>query len=463
MPQHRRQAALRALLALVVVNVIAFAFMAPAAAEDAEARIEALEQQVRELARELEEVQAGEAPPSDERMAALEEKLAVVATELEALRTAQTVPEDKPLASRYGFGPAASKVYNRDKGLSIGGYGEVRLRSKIEDDAGDVFDALRGVLYVGYKFSDRIVFNSEYEFEHAGTGGGGSASIEFMTLDFFMTEAVNVRGGLVLLPMGFINEMHEPTTFFGASRPEVERQIIPTTWRENGGGIFGDIGRFSYRVYGVNGFDATGFSSSGLRGGRQKGSEAQSSHWAFVARADYEVLDGLLLGASVYGGNSGQNQVISGVPIPDAFTTIYEVHGEYKYAGVSLRGLYTQAFVNQAGQLTDALFLIDPMDATVVASRMEGGYGEIAYDVLPLILPDTKMSFEPFFRYERLDTQNQVPAGYTPDLSKRQNIYTVGASYKPHPQVVVKLDYRYFDLDAGSKSDEVEFGLGFVF
>src|SRR5690606_5504586 len=118
----------------------------------------------------------------------------------------------------------------------------------------------------------------EIEFEHASTGQGGEVSVEFAYLDYLATPHLGVRAGMVLVPMGFVNELHEPTTFLGTTRPLTESTIIPTTWRENGAGVFGDIGDFSYRAYVINGLDAVGggssraggFSAAGLRGGRQK-------------------------------------------------------------------------------------------------------------------------------------------------------------------------------------------------
>ena len=67
-------------------------------------------------------------------------------------------------------------------------------------------------------------------------------SVEFATLDFLLHDSANLRAGLVLVPMGFLNEMHEPVTYFGTHRPEVEKRIIPTTWRSGGGGLFGSLG-----------------------------------------------------------------------------------------------------------------------------------------------------------------------------------------------------------------------------
>jgi hypothetical protein len=154
--------------------------------------------------------------------------------------------------SVHGLGPAASKVYGLQQGVSVGGYGEMIYKNRSNGD--DEIDFLRAVFYFGYKFNDRILFNSEIEFEHAKTGEDedGEVAVEFAYLDFLVRDWFNVRAGLVLLPVGFLNELHEPPIFFGANRPQVERVILPTTWRENGLGVFGEVGAFSYRVYVFN-------------------------------------------------------------------------------------------------------------------------------------------------------------------------------------------------------------------
>ena len=111
---------------------------------------------------------------------------------------------------------------------------------------------------------ESIVFNSEIEIEHAD-----EIFLEFATLDFLWKDWVNARAGLMLLPIGFLNEIHEPPFFFGVNRPDVERNIIPSTWRENGVGLFGSWDDLvHYKLYVVNGLNAAGFTSSGLRGGR---------------------------------------------------------------------------------------------------------------------------------------------------------------------------------------------------
>jgi len=404
-------------------------------------------------------------PETEARLEKLEEHVDILTEEMGRLESIFAVPEEIALESFNGLGPAASKVYKRDRGLSIGGYGEVRLRSfqnQGDDDQDDVFDALRAVLYVGYKFNDNWVVNSEFEFEHAGTGGGGSVSAEFVTVDYLWREEVNIRAGLLLVPMGFVNEIHEPTFFFGAERPEVERLIMPSTWRENGVGIFGRVAdRIEYRLYVINGFKGSDFSSGGLRGGRQKGSRALANDFAVVGRVDVDVAPGLLVGGSVYTGQSGQEEDVDGRDLPDAQTTIYEVHAQYKGQGASLRALWSEAFVDEAGRLSRVL---GNMPTAAIAHLMRGWYVEVAYDVLPCVLEDTRMSLEPYFRFEQYDTQRDVSnLGFARDKSKDVDLYVAGLQFKPIPEVVFKVDFRRFDLANGSRADEVQALVGYVF
>ena len=224
---------------------------------------------------------AAEAP--DERVTELERRIEILAEEIEELTLGEATTESaEDKEGLYGLGVAASKVYRVEEGLSIGGYGETVFESYASEREsgeptgfGDVIDFLRGVFYIGYKFDDRWVFNSEIEFEHASTSKSGSASVEFAHVDYLWKPQLNFRTGILLLPMGWLNELHEPTLFPSAERPYVEQVLIPSTWRENGAGIFGDVG-FSYRSYVVNGLKGASFTSNGLRGGRQKGAKAQA-------------------------------------------------------------------------------------------------------------------------------------------------------------------------------------------
>jgi hypothetical protein len=420
----------------------------------------------------------------EDRIRALERKVDVLTEELERTRSDIAVPEEtSELESAYGLGPAASKVYGLTRGLSIGGYAEglytAIVDDKRESGATNRADMLRSVLYAGYKFTDRILYNMEIEFEHATTGStesssGGSVSVEFAALDFLLRPEINTRVGLVLVPMGFLNEIHEPPFYFGTHRPDADQRILPTTWRENGVGLFGNLAQqVDYELFVVNGFNGKGFSPSGLRGGRQKGNRALAEDLAFVGRLDWTPRPELLLGGSVYVGNSGQDQDFSvngsNVDLPDTLTTVWEVHGQVRTRGLHVRGLFTMAHVDDARELSLALGPeawggIGELDAGEgVAEDMLGFYGEIAYEVLQWIAPQSDQTLEPFFRYEYVDTQNSMPSGFSADGAQEVETITVGLHYQPIRNVVLKLDYRNRRPDRGELGDEVNAGFGLVF
>jgi hypothetical protein len=391
-------------------------------------------------------------------------KIGVLATEVERLKSAITLPENKELKSLYGLGPAASKVYQIEHGLSLGGYGEFSFQKLVSDKNGgrDTFDLQRFVLYTGYKFTDRILLNSELEFEHAVTASDkeGEVEVEFLNLDFLAWEQLNFRAGLLLVPMGFVNEIHEPPFRHGVERPEVEQRIIPTTWREGGVGVFGTLAPgLDYRAYLLNGLTANGFTSDGIREGRQEGSLASINDIAGTARLDYTLWPGSLVGASFWAGNSGQGDEFANRH-PGVFTLVWETHAQVHYRGLELRAL--GAFTH-----IDDTALVSRQLEDTIGKDQYGFYVEAAYDLVPVVFPDAPRylaSLAPFFRYENFDTQDSVPRGFMRVPGKAVQLYTVGLDYKPHPQVALKFEYRNFDAgNVQPKSDELNFGAGFAF
>ncbi len=397
----------------------------------------------------------------------LERKTDILSQEVEKLRTNLAIPDEVKYKSAYGLGPAASKVYQVGKGLSLGGYGEANYQKIVSDEgnAKDNADFERLVLYVGYKFTDSILFNSEIEFEHGTTGEGfeeeGEVSVEFAALDFFIDPMVNARAGMVLLPMGFINQIHEPPFYFGNNRPEVERRIIPTTWREIGLGLFGAITpNLTYTGYVLNGLDAQGFNSNGIRDGRQNGAQALAENFGYVARMDYtpDALPGVTVGTSAYLGNSGQDLEYNGQK-PNVFTQLYEGHVQWKYRGLEFRTLGSWGHINDAG-------ILSAFQGQTVGSQNYGWYTEVGYDVLPLMFKDTPQYLAPFFRYEKYNTIAKAPEGWGDNPinpTKNQQIFQVGLQYKPIPNVVIKADYRNFSAAKGSVPDDFNLGLGFIY
>lgn len=403
------------------------------AAQSLEERVEALERKNREL----------------------EATLEAFDTELERVQLGDLVPRVGD--SRYGLGPAASKVYSIEDGFSIGGYGEFLFRQI--SGATDVADAQRAITYIGYRFDEKFVLNTEIEIEHGTTGGNsgttgsrGTVSLEFGYLDYLARPEFNLRAGLLLPPMGWINELHEPTTFLSARRPQSERSIIPSTWRALGAGAFGDVGDFSYRAYLVNSLDGEDFGAGGLRGGRQSGNRAAVNDVAGVVRVDYTGINGATLGVAVFHGDTGQDHLSGTDRIPALDTTIVDAHAEFRDGPWWLRGLYTSAWVDDVSEFNAAT-------GESLAHRLEGFYGEVAYDVMTMFDGDSTQQLFPFVRYERIDTQAKVARGAVADRSRRDDITTFGLHYKPIPQIVLKTDYENRNRGA----DSFQILLGYIF
>lgn len=412
-------------------------------------------------------VMAQEASPSLD-LAELERRLEVLAEEIERLKLGEVVV--KAERSQYGFGPAASKVYRAQRGVSVGGYGEMVYQNFAKEfDNGtaankvDELDFLRAIVYVGYKFDNRWLLNTEFEWEHSASDKGGELSVEFAYIDYLWRPQLNLRAGMLLVPMGLVNELHEPTVFIGARRPGVEQVIIPTTWRENGFGVFGNLGPLTYRTYVVNGFDGARFSAGGLRGGRQKGARAKADDFAWVGRLDYTATPGLIVGGSVYAGNSGQGQSLlvnnSPVRVGSARTTIVEGHLDWKWRGLGFRALGAQANIDDVTQLNKALNLTGNKS---VGETLQGYSLQFSYDLLSL-RPAGEQSLTPYVRWESYDTQHKVPAGFSRNLENDIESLTVGLAYNPITQVVFKVDYQNIDNGAKTGLNQVNAALGYIF
>lgn len=432
--------------------------------DEIERRLSKLEQE-KQAGKERESLQPGE-PSQAVDVSNLQKEVDVLSEELEKLRSGE---EDLEISAREarsrGLAPSASSVYRKQQGVALAGYGEMLYQNfDDENQLGDPvsmtteLDFLRAIVYAGYRFNDRFVFNSEIEFEHASTAGEGSASVEFAYLDYIANDYLTLRGGLLLVPMGLVNEFHEPNVFVGALRPEVERRILPTTWRENGAGILGSAGIFDYRAYVINGLDGTGFSSNGLRGGRQRGSEALASDLAFVGRLDVHPFQGFFLGGSFYRGGSDQGRVFVGDRQVDLTTTIGEVHAQFQRRGLDIRGLFARASLDDVAAFNEAMGLTG---SSSLGEVLQGGYFHVGYDVLNRF-SETK-SLLPFYRFEGLNTQSQVPDGFAADPARDRTFHTFGLEFKPISNVVLKADYRLTRNNARTGVNQFNLKLGYSF
>ena len=414
---------------------------------------------------------SAQAQDDSTRIAELETQIEAITRDLEELTlgTAVVNPSER---GAFGMAPAAGKVYTINQGVSIGGYGEVLYQgyagAKENGDASGKtakLDAYRGIIYVGYKFNDKVLFNSEIEIEHGSTGLAGSASLEFAYLDYKLTDNFGLRAGLLLVPVGITNEVHEPPVWLGTIRPRSENKIIPTTWRESGFGYFGETETFSYSAYLVNSLDgigggsagSKGFSSSGLRGGRQKGSKAIAENFSAVGRVDYTGTPGLMIGTSLYTGDQGHNSDLNGREVSIG-TTIWEGHIKYQGRGFDIQALTALASVDNADKLNEMKGLTG---SGSVGEKMSGWYAQLGYDLL--FSSASEHALLPYVRYEAVNTQVEVPSGYSSSGSKDFNVTAIGLAWKPIGNTVLKTDYEIHSNASSSGINQFNVAIGWLF
>ncbi len=449
----------------------------PPAAASSEERLRQLEQLLADTRAELAKLKASSSSAeTNAKLDELSRRIDILAGEIENLKLGEAAPavttgaqSGEKSVERYGIGPAAAKVYGAKKGVSIGGYGEVlydnfasRDQSGSPTPGDDVITVLRAVMYLGYKFDQHFVLNTEIEYENAvvASDKGGEAEVEFAYIDYMHSPAFNARSGLVLIPSGLVNQLHEPTSFLGARRPDVETFIIPTTWREIGAGAYGTLGPVSYQAYGVNGLNAAGYTGDGgIREGSQEGSEALAKSWAFAGRADFTSIPGLLAGISVFSGDAGQGQFTPSGRKISALTTVFDAHADWRWRGLWLRGLYAHTNVAQAG-LINQLNNFEGDES--VGSTQEGWYLQGAFDVLSLV-PDSRLNLLPYVRYEQYDTQAAVPVGYARNPENDVKELTVGIAFQPIPQLILKTDWQQRHNAANTGVNVWNASLGYVF
>ncbi len=348
---------------------------------------------------------------------------------------------------------------------TVGGYGEVHYTNPTGPNTPATVNLARFVVYLAHSFDDRLAFRSELEVEDAKIAGGqpgGEVALEQAYLDYRLADWLTLRTGLVLPPVGIINETHEPPTFNGVARPAFDHDVIPTTWREIGvgalGGVPGVVG-LSYRVYLVNGLKAEGFSANeGIRGGRQEGREASFANPSLTGRLEWaRPAGGLKLGGSFWYGGTADTNTAVGKGTFAAPVTLLSADARYETGPLALRGVIANISVSDA-QAINAVY------ARSVGSRIAGGYLEAAYNVLQALAPASSQKLNAFVRHERYDTQAEVPAGVTADQTLDRRITTFGLTYKPTWNTAFKGDYQLVrNAAAVGEYDVLSLGVGYQF
>jgi hypothetical protein len=382
-------------------------------------------------------------PPAslDDRLAALERKmdgLLQARAAAPAVTPAPAPPSPPPQAAPIQA-VAITGDFQRDEDaetrLPVAGY----MDFHVNKESGDAFrpDFHRFVLLFGHSFSRRVKFWSELEVEHSLLEGGletGEVALEQAYLDFLIKPWFNLRAGMLLSPVGIINERHEPPSFHGVERPFVESILIPSTWRELGFGFTGDLGRgFRYRTYLTSSLDASLFNAeSGIAEGKTSGFDASMRNPALVGRLEFAGVRRLTLGSSFYNGHAGFN-----TPGINPRVTMAEFDGRYSFRRIDFRGLFVNTWISRAGELNFRVQQQTGVNPNV-ASRLRGYYLEPAVHVLPRRL---RHDLAVFTRYERYNTQQAMPEGYLPIPQFNRSSWISGVTFKPVPDVALKFDY----------------------
>lgn len=369
----------------------------------------------------------------------------------------------------------ADKLLTSGNKLTIGGYGEVHYHQPLssENRKNGELDVHRMVMLFGYQFSDRTQFVTELEFEHVS-----EVYVEQAFIQHKINKSINFRAGLLLIPMGIVNEYHEPTTFNGVERPLVDNKISPTTWREIGFGLSGTIqpANLKYQAYlvnGFNGYDGTAKlnGNGGLRSGRQKGASSYISSPNFTAKVEYYGIRGLNVGLSGYLGDT-QSKLYNGIAKDNEAAlakadssvvgvSMIGVDARYTLKGLQLRGqLYRVGLSNtdQYNQFTKKGTTLNDL-----GSAMNGYYVEAGYNVFR---PFEKINYEliPFVRLEGYNTHAEVASNIVKKASYKNTVITTGLTLKLAQGAVLKTDLQFVKPDgADSYSKVFSAGLGVMF
>ena len=355
--------------------------------------------------------------------------------------------------------PAQQSETSESKTGPFSGYMDFHFNKEEGQDG--VLDFHRFVLIFNHSFSQRIRFVGELELEHAVVEGleeKGELELEQAYVDFLLRRSFNVRAGMLLMPLGIINERHEPPVFNGVERPFVDTVIIPTTWFDVGAGVHGEIGRgIRYRAFVTAPLDALEFSADeGIRGGRQKGAEANVRNFAFTGRAEYVAIPDLTLGAGFWTGDSSFS-----APRLDTSVWVAEADARYQRGRLELRGQFADVGISDAGPLNDAIERLTGVSPNI-ARRLRGFYGEAGYRVWDAGSPRDLVAF---LRYENFDTQYRMPDGFLPLKEFDRDAWVLGATYYPDPDVAVKIDYIWLrnQSDVIGAPNSFNVGLGWWF
>jgi len=433
--------------------------LSPAARADETAlksEIDALRAEVAALQAAVRQIQSGQTqaavpPPVTAAVAATPPPAAAPAVSTPAIAAAPTSASEGALA-----------------GTTLWGYGELNYNRPTGDAGATQADLRRAVIGFGHSFDESTRVYGEFEWEHAVASADdqGETEVEQLYVEHSLAENYGVRAGLMLVPLGLLNEHHEPANYYGVERNFVETAIIPTTWREGGVAMYGttDSG-FSWNIGVGTGPDLGKWDPSSDEGREsplgsihQELQLAKAHDLSGFGALNWQGIPGLLVGGGVFAGKIGQDT--PDFPADGAQLVLSEAHVRWQPGPFDLSALYTRGTISD----TQALNLTYLGQPTPVPKAFWGGYAQGAWRAVEW----GRSSLVPFLRYEEFNTgaeYAQQPPGFGTPALPTERVCTAGANYYLNPNVVFKVDYQHFDYDdeALGYGNRFDLGLGYQF
>ena len=350
------------------------------------------------------------------------------------------------------------RMIANNKGLHIGAYGQIDMNMPIGDDNihyNASLDLHRWVTFLAYNFNDKASFVSEVEYEHVS-----EVYVEQAFMNYKLKENLSMQAGLLLIPVGIQNLYHEPPTFNGVERTNVDKYIIPTTWREMGLGVSGRFEEYNvnYQAMLVNGFNGYNDGSAvfsgkkGLRSGRQKGAESYMTMPDFSGRISYYGIVGWNLGASLYKGES-ETSMYNELNLNDKTAVASADSSKIGIQMIGVDARYTNGPIQARAQYVVAdlenTTAYNTFAGSDLGSVMTGYYLEGGFNLLDG--KDTDNELIVFARYENYNTHAEVAEGFERNLAYNRTETTVGLTYKVAEGAALKADYQLFKNEEVAK------------
>ena len=406
-------------------------------------------QRVDKLAAELQAVKAQLAQLQSERQA---ERQRSAEQPAPATASAAAPPTPAPAATTASSEPATV----------LTGYGEINYNRTTKHSENSQADLRRFVLGYQHRFDEKTKLVTELEVEHAiaSSSDQGEAEIEQAFIDHQINPTWSLRGGLMLMPAGLLNENHEPTAYYGVERNFVETAIIPSTWREGGVQAVANLDNGLTLQGGLStGFNLGKWDATSTEGAasplgsiHQEMQLAKAHDIAAFGAANWRGVPGLLLGASLFSGGATQGEPGK----PSSRVTLWDLHARWAPGAWDLSGVYARGGISNTTALNKPL----AGSATLIPETFYGWYAQAAYK----LWSSGDYSLSPFVRYERYNTGSayaDIGAGLTPNPRPTERVVTLGANFKLNSSVVIKADVQRFK--EASDNDRFDLGLGWSF